>query len=93
MKIKTISRSEEAETRGTRREVLKVHKNTNPSLHPFEKAREVSTVPCSRIGLHLCICCHNGASLPTMLKSDHDRHPLSATSTAAVYSRSSGSEA
>jgi hypothetical protein len=42
MKVKTISRSEEAETRGSRREVLKVHKNTDPRLHPFEKAREVS---------------------------------------------------
>ncbi len=41
MKIKTISRSEEQETRSTRNDVLKVHKNTDPKLHPFEKAKEV----------------------------------------------------
>ena len=40
MKIKTISRSEENETRITRQDVVKVHKNTDPKLHPFEKARE-----------------------------------------------------
>jgi WD repeat and SOF domain-containing protein 1 len=43
MKLKTISRSEEAETRGSRREIVKVHKNADPRLHPFEKAREVSS--------------------------------------------------
>lgn len=42
MKIKTISRSEEAETRSSAREVLRVHKNADPKLHPFEKAKEVS---------------------------------------------------
>jgi WD repeat and SOF domain-containing protein 1 len=42
MKIKTISRSEEGATRSTRGEVMKVHRNTDPKLHPFEKAREVS---------------------------------------------------
>lgn len=41
MKIKTISRSESEATRDSRREVVKVHKNSNPTLHPFEKAREV----------------------------------------------------
>jgi len=41
MKIKTISRSEEQETRSSRHDVLKVHKNTDPKLHPFEKAKEV----------------------------------------------------
>jgi hypothetical protein len=50
MKVRTISRSEEAETRSSRREVLKVHRNTNPSLHPFEKAREV------RDSIGTCAC-------------------------------------
>lgn len=40
MKIKTISRSEEGATRSTAREVVKVHKNPDPKLHPFERARE-----------------------------------------------------
>jgi DDB1- and CUL4-associated factor 13 len=40
MKIKTISRSEEKETRSSRREIYKVHKNPDPKLHPFEKAKE-----------------------------------------------------
>jgi WD repeat and SOF domain-containing protein 1 len=41
MKIKAISRSEEAETRSSTAEAIKVHKNPDPKLHPFEKAREV----------------------------------------------------
>lgn len=41
MKIKTISRSEEAATRSSKSEVVKSHRNTDPKLHPFEKAREV----------------------------------------------------
>lgn len=40
MKIKTISRSYEAASRDSRTEVRKVHKNADPKLHPFEKARE-----------------------------------------------------
>lgn len=40
MKLKTISRSFEAETRGSKSEVVKVHKNADPKLHPFEGARE-----------------------------------------------------
>jgi hypothetical protein len=48
MKIKTISRSEDAATRDSRREVVKVAKNVDPRLHPFEKAREVRGLPCLR---------------------------------------------
>ncbi len=40
MKIKTISRSEEAFTRETAKDVYKVHRNVDPALHPFEKPRE-----------------------------------------------------
>lgn len=42
MKIKTISRSVEAATRGSSSEVRKTHKNADPLLHPFERAREYS---------------------------------------------------
>ena len=42
MKIKTISRSEEAATRATKLDVVKQQKNPDPKLHPFEKAREYS---------------------------------------------------
>ena len=41
MKIKTISRSEEASTRGTKRDIMQQHKNADPKLHPFEQAVEV----------------------------------------------------
>ena len=41
MKIKTISRSEEAATRGSKLEVVRQHKNADPLLHPFEQAVEV----------------------------------------------------
>ena len=40
MKIKTISRSEEDYTRKTKLDISKIHHNRDPSLHPFEKARE-----------------------------------------------------
>jgi WD40 repeat protein len=40
MKLKTISRSYESAARDSRTEVRKVHKNADPKLHPFEKARE-----------------------------------------------------
>ena len=40
MKIKTISRSEEAAVRGTKLDAVRQHKNPDPKLHPFEKARE-----------------------------------------------------
>ena len=40
MKIKTISRSEAEASRGTTSELRRVHKNADPRLHPFEKARE-----------------------------------------------------
>ena len=43
MKIKTITRSEEAMTRSNKHDVTKVHRNLDPKLHPFEKAREVNT--------------------------------------------------
>ena len=41
MKVKTISRSEEAETRSSTRDAVKQHKNSDPKLHPFEKAKEL----------------------------------------------------
>ena len=40
MKIKTISRSEEACTRECKGDVVKVFRNLDPALHPFDKARE-----------------------------------------------------
>eukprot|EP00656_Telonema_subtile_P029258 TRINITY_DN3241_c0_g1_i1.p1 TRINITY_DN3241_c0_g1~~TRINITY_DN3241_c0_g1_i1.p1 ORF type:complete len:222 (+),score=45.41 TRINITY_DN3241_c0_g1_i1:193-858(+) len=40
MKIKTIARSEEDFTRERPRDTLKVHRNLDPALHPFERARE-----------------------------------------------------
>jgi len=40
MKIKTISRSEVDHTRDCKRDLQKVHRNLDPKLHPFEKARE-----------------------------------------------------
>lgn len=40
MKIKTISRSTTAVTREKRADLVKVHRNLDPKLHPFEKARE-----------------------------------------------------
>ena len=40
MKVKVINRSEEAETRERSQDVRKVHRNLDPALHPFEKAKE-----------------------------------------------------
>ena len=40
MKIKTLSRSEEAFTRECKGDVVKVFRNLEPALHPFDKARE-----------------------------------------------------
>jgi DDB1- and CUL4-associated factor 13 len=40
MKIKTISRTEEDYTRKSKHDITKVHRNRDPSLHPFERARE-----------------------------------------------------
>ncbi|CAM9153987.1 unnamed protein product [Ascophyllum nodosum] len=40
MKVKTISRVEESYTRDCKGDRIRVHRNRNPSLHPFEKARE-----------------------------------------------------
>ncbi|RMZ57190.1 hypothetical protein APUTEX25_004024 [Auxenochlorella protothecoides] len=40
MKVKVINRSEEACTRTRSQDVLKVHRNLDPALHPFEKAKE-----------------------------------------------------
>lgn len=37
MKIKTISRVEESYTRDCKGDRLQVHRNRDPSLHPFEK--------------------------------------------------------
>lgn len=40
VKIKTISRPYEEVTRETPTQLMKVHKNPDPLLHPFERARE-----------------------------------------------------
>ncbi|KAI8832667.1 WD40-repeat-containing domain protein [Chytriomyces cf. hyalinus JEL632] len=40
MKIKTISRSDDDHTRARSGDIQKLHRNLDPSLHPFEKARE-----------------------------------------------------
>ena len=40
MKIKTISRTEEDYTRKSKLDITKVHRNRDPALHPFERARE-----------------------------------------------------
>lgn len=40
VKVKTISRNEEEWTRQRPTDLLKVHRNIDPKLHPFERARE-----------------------------------------------------
>eukprot|EP01041_Mallomonas_annulata_P007717 gene7717-15791_t len=40
MKIKTISRTEEDFVRKSKNDITKVHRNRDPKLHPFERARE-----------------------------------------------------
>lgn len=40
MKVKVISRNAEDYTRSRSQDIFKVHRNVNPSVHPFEKARE-----------------------------------------------------
>lgn len=40
MKIKTIARSPEEFSRASNKDAVKLHKNPDPKLHPFEKARE-----------------------------------------------------
>lgn len=40
MKIKTISRTEEDYTRKSTLDITKVHRNRDPVLHPFDRARE-----------------------------------------------------
>lgn len=40
MKIKTISRTEEDYCRKSKHDITKVHRNRDPVLHPFERARE-----------------------------------------------------
>ncbi len=40
MKVKAINRSEQEFARERRQDLQKVHKNLDPSLHPFEKAVE-----------------------------------------------------
>jgi DDB1- and CUL4-associated factor 13 len=40
VKIKTISRTEDSYTRECKGDVVKVFRNLDPALHPFEKARE-----------------------------------------------------
>jgi len=40
VKIKTISRTAEDTVRKSKHDITKVHKNRDPALHPFERARE-----------------------------------------------------
>lgn len=40
MKIRTISRTEDDYTRKNKLDISKVHRNRDPALHPFERARE-----------------------------------------------------
>ncbi|KAJ3196020.1 rRNA-processing protein sof1 [Irineochytrium annulatum] len=40
MKVKTISRSDEVHTRTRSNDIHKLHRNLDPALHPFERARE-----------------------------------------------------
>ena len=40
MKVKVINRSEEECTRERSQDVQKVHRNLDPALHPFDKAKE-----------------------------------------------------
>ena len=40
MKIKAISRNEEQYTRPSKGDRVRIHRNLDPALHPFEKARE-----------------------------------------------------
>ena len=42
MKIKTISRTESDYTRATKNDIIKVHRNRDPRLHPHDRAREYS---------------------------------------------------
>lgn len=40
MKVKVINRSEASMTRERSEDVMQVHRNLDPTLHPFERARE-----------------------------------------------------
>jgi DDB1- and CUL4-associated factor 13 len=40
MKVKVINRNETAMTRERAEDVMQVHRNLDPTLHPFERARE-----------------------------------------------------
>jgi len=40
MKVKTINRSDQAVTKERAEDVQKVHRNLDPALHPFDKAKE-----------------------------------------------------
>lgn len=40
MKIRTISRTEEDYVRKSKLDIVKVHRNRDPAVHPFERARE-----------------------------------------------------
>lgn len=51
MKVKTISRVEESYTRDCKGDRLQVHRNRDPSLHPFEKVRSRRSCCCRPVGL------------------------------------------
>ena len=40
MKVKSINRTEASSSRERPQDVVKVHRNLDPALHPFEKAIE-----------------------------------------------------
>jgi len=40
VKISTICRTDKDFERDTKHDIVKVHRSTNPDLHPFQKARE-----------------------------------------------------
>ena len=47
MKLKVINRDPEQFTRERSQDLRKVHKNLDPTLHPFEKAVEYTRCSCS----------------------------------------------
>ena len=57
-KVKVISRSEEKASREFRSDVVKVHRNTDPKVHPLERAREVCA-----------LCTHRAQSRQVLARS------------------------
>ena len=69
MRVKAINRSEQEFARERRQDLQKVHKNLDPSLHPFEKAVEYTRAlnaaklnrwpssPFLELTSPACLCC------------------------------------